>query len=138
MGKLFIALCILGSVSTSFALEENWKFGLGIGYSPNYTADLSGTGVSSGTLGAIDYDLTYEGGAEISFSAWYVPQNNWGFISGFQYGPSRKLKSGSFNGYLDLNNFLRCFRVSVTLCSSWHGLSMGIVFYPFWIELRYQ
>lgn len=99
MKLIFAFLLMSFGFNTSNAAEGNdWKFGLGAGYSPSYMANLKGNGTSSGTPTSLTYDLNYANAAELGFSAWYIPQDAWAFLSGFQYGFERELKSGTVNG----------------------------------------
>lgn len=77
----------------------NWKVGVNAGYSPNYLVTLKGDGVSSGHAYSVNYELEYAGAADFGLEIWNTPKDSWGFISGFQYGGERELKSGTVNGF---------------------------------------
>ncbi|WP_374033843.1 hypothetical protein ACES2I_14480 [Bdellovibrio bacteriovorus] len=95
--KVFAAavMMILGLSTT---VHAEWRYGVQVGYSPNYLAKLSGDGTVSGTPTDIDYDLEYKGALEVGFNAWYTPQHSWGFISGISLGGERELDKMTLNG----------------------------------------
>lgn len=96
--KLFLMLFVLITLGFATTASADWKFGLSLGYSPNYLLNLNGAGVSSGTPYGINYILQYQSAMEVGFDIWNTSQNSWGFISGFQYSGDRKLESGTVNG----------------------------------------
>lgn len=96
MKKIILTfMCVLFFNISSFA---DFRFGLMLGYSPIYTVDLSGGGVSGGTPYVRNYDLIYKGSPEIGFEVWNLNKNSWGFISGVQISQVREMSEGKING----------------------------------------
>lgn len=90
-----IFFILLGTILFTNTSHADWHFGLMLGYSPLYTADLTG-GASNGNI--IAYDLKYEGSSEAGIDIWNLNKHSWGFISGVQLSQERKFKSGTLNG----------------------------------------
>lgn len=96
MKNIIALLAIVLSFSATASAE--WNFGFSLGYSPNYMVNLTGPGTVSGTFSFTTFNLNYDSTVEFGIDAWNTPKNEWGFISGFQYGGERNLKSGTYNG----------------------------------------
>lgn len=86
------------NTSSSRSIGSNWKFGLGLGYSPVYLVNLSGSGSLTGAPYSVSYDFQYQYSTSIQLDYWNLSRNNFGFISGFQYEPQRTIYTGKLNG----------------------------------------
>ncbi|WP_413585030.1 hypothetical protein [Bdellovibrio sp. HCB274] len=84
---------------------SDWRFGVGLGYSPLLTLNLKGTDTEAGTGNTYHniVELEYKGSAAFSLTAWRTPQNSWGFVSGYEYTGQRELKKVTVNGLSSTN-----------------------------------
>ncbi|UYL09813.1 hypothetical protein B9G69_004390 [Bdellovibrio sp. SKB1291214] len=106
---LFLLMCfssesMAAEPSSASSSSGDWKFGVGAGYSPNFLVNLRNKETpTSGTMTEKTYDMEYAGAAGFSIHYWYVPQDSWAFISGFDYGAERELKKITLNGISTTN-----------------------------------
>lgn len=96
MRTVLIFLALLFSIKAK-ASESAWKFGGGVGYSSVYLLNMEGTSTVSAKSTSMKYEYQYTSGVNFGIDVWYIPKDNWGFITGFEYGPKRKYKSGKLN-----------------------------------------
>ena len=78
--------------------STNWKFGVGLGYSPNYMVDLQGSGTLAGVPYTIKYELEYKSATSIQLDYWNLSNNSFGFVSGFQFDTQRTISKAKVDG----------------------------------------
>lgn len=80
-----------------YALAE-YKIGINVGYSSNYTLAQDMVTMSGGVPMKIEAKVEFESSIELGLDFWNSTQNSWGLISGISWTPDRKAKSASVNG----------------------------------------
>ena len=88
--KLIFSFLVLMFSQICFSAND-WKFGIGVGYSPNYLVSLSGSGIASGTPYSATYSLQYAATTSLELDFRKLNKNSWGWVSGFEYEPERAL-----------------------------------------------
>ncbi|WP_413575487.1 hypothetical protein ACLVWU_14200 [Bdellovibrio sp. HCB290] len=99
---LILVLIVSGIANAQMDSEKksDWRFGVGLGYSPQLQVKLEGTDTetSTGNTYHNNVELDYKGSASFSLTAWRTPQNSWGFVSGYEYTGQRDFKMATING----------------------------------------
>ena len=89
--SFFIFIFSQTCISAAMRASGDWKFGLGLGVSPNYLVSLSGGGVISGVPYTTTYNFENASATSIALDFRKLNRNGWGLVTGFEYETERSV-----------------------------------------------